>query len=138
MGAAVLDPAESQRKKQPTGRPFQKGGDPRQSHEMKKVPEVVPERVEVEGVGLLRAMRSVLANHPKRDEGHEEKAARDWMKKDVQRFLVEKEKLEQAEASAKVAEGRSVEVSAKLVELGPDERRVREMIGSILSEMSSC
>lgn len=71
---------------------FGPGPDSRRWQEKVKLP--IPERVEVVGAGLLRTMRSVMANHEKRDVGLEEKAARKWFKKDQKSFLLKLHELE--------------------------------------------
>ena len=76
------------------GRPRGKGGRP-----------PIPPRKEVEGEGLLRAMRFVLANHRVRDRDPREVAARSWLDKDPQKFLMKLEEEELREKRENVAEG---------------------------------
>ena len=104
-------------------------GDPRIGPLQKKAkgPEVIPDRREGEGVGLLRAMRAVLLNHEKRDEGAEEKAARRWFKKDEARFLNRKHELEEEERVS----GRGGS-SVGVVDVGEGE--CRQLLGRLMSE----
>ncbi len=104
---------------------FGPGPDGRRPQEQVKKP--IPERVEVEGTGLLRAMRSVMENHPKRDVGNEEKAARSWYKKDIQKFLLKKHELEEGERVS----GRGGS-SVGVVDVGEGE--CRQLLGRLMSE----
>lgn len=62
-------------------------------------------RKEVEGEGMLRAMRFVLANDPRVDADPLEKAARMWLVKDPQKFLMKLEDEESKEKRSNVAVG---------------------------------
>lgn len=94
-------------------------------------------RVEVEGEGVLRALRAVLENAEAYDRGAEEKLARRWLKEDAEKFFREKRlaEKEERELLERREEKEEVKVVSKAGEAGPDERGILELIDSLLAEM---
>lgn len=102
-------------------------GDARASYSRRR------ERKAVEGEGLLREMRHVLANPATTDESYGEKAARRFYKSDPKAFLLKWEDLEAAER----LERRGLE-REKTGRVGADdegEGRILELIDRLLAEV---
>jgi hypothetical protein len=101
--------------------------------------EVSVERVEVEGEGVLRALRAVLKNVEANDVGEEEKLARRWLKDDPEKFFREK-RLAEREEREELARLGDREAAAdrerpRQAVVGSDEAGIRELIRDLLAEM---
>ncbi len=86
----------------------------------------VGEKVEVEGEGLLRAMRHVTRNGPWHDNEPIEIETRAWMAKDKKGFLLEMHKLEREQVADRSLGG--------MVGADVNAAKVRETIDRLLEE----
>lgn len=94
----------------------------------KKQAQDVGDKVEVEGEGLLRAMRHVTRNGPWHDNEPIEIETRAWMAKDKKGFLLEMHKLEREQVADRSLGG--------MVGADVNSQKVRQVIDRLLEEFA--
>src|SRR5437016_4049899 len=140
-------PAEQPAKRRRgAGRPFAKGGDPRQAHEMKKAaidPSTPPwQPLPLEpGVSEQLAEMRYVANNRKARKGEPDSVVmlRKWMRKDLKSFFEHKSRLE---AKVKLPKGKSATVTDLNCKTAPNSqlcpRCTRLGEGKPLQSCQSC